>query len=241
MKNGFTKNDALAPLGRGLGRGGKAFTLAEVLITLGVIGVVAAMTMPTLIQNHRKQEVVTKLKKIYSMVNQAIKLSEVEYGDHENWDMDCGTSSAPSCTTEQAIEKFNTYIGKHLEILETKSNDENSSFYVYLKDGNILEVKKYLYDIYFYTSKKAILNPKSGINLFYFRFNAKLPAGQSADQNKDFGKGMFEPYIHTWDGTRENLLEHNIYGCKQPTLNVFCTKLIQYDGWQIKDDYPLRF
>lgn len=31
-----------------------AFTLAEVLITLGVIGVVAAMTMPVLIQNYQK-------------------------------------------------------------------------------------------------------------------------------------------------------------------------------------------
>ena len=33
----------------------KGFTLAEVLITLGIIGVVAAMTMPTLIQNHQKR------------------------------------------------------------------------------------------------------------------------------------------------------------------------------------------
>ncbi len=33
----------------------KAFTLAEVLITLGIVGVVAAITMPTLIANHRKK------------------------------------------------------------------------------------------------------------------------------------------------------------------------------------------
>lgn len=32
----------------------KGFTLAEVLITLGIIGVVAAMTMPALISNHKK-------------------------------------------------------------------------------------------------------------------------------------------------------------------------------------------
>lgn len=31
-----------------------AFTLAEVLVTLGVIGVVASLTMPTLIENHKK-------------------------------------------------------------------------------------------------------------------------------------------------------------------------------------------
>ena len=43
-----------------------AFTLAEVLITLGIIGVVAALTLPTLIQNHQKQVYVTQLKKAYS-------------------------------------------------------------------------------------------------------------------------------------------------------------------------------
>lgn len=48
-----------------------AFTLAEVLITLGIIGVVAAMTMPSLIQNYQEKATVTKLKKCYSLVSQA--------------------------------------------------------------------------------------------------------------------------------------------------------------------------
>lgn len=41
-----------------------AFTLAEVLITLGIIGVVAAMTMPSLIQNYQEKATVTKLKNV---------------------------------------------------------------------------------------------------------------------------------------------------------------------------------
>ena len=174
------------------------------------------------------------------MVNQAIKLSEVEYGEHENWDMDCGTSMALSCTTEQAIEKFNTYIGKHLEIIEIKPNDEDTAFFVYLKDGSILTVSNYLYDMSFYLNKKAVQNIKRGINHFSFRFNAKLPAGQDITNNKDFGKGMFEPYSYRWDGTREQLVSGSNYSC-DGALPVFCAKLIQYDGWQIKDDYPLRF
>lgn len=40
-----------------------AFTLAEVLITLGIIGVVAAMTLPTLIANYQKRQTVVQLKK----------------------------------------------------------------------------------------------------------------------------------------------------------------------------------
>ena len=48
-----------------------AFTLAEVLITLGIIGVVAAMTMPTLINNYQKKAAITAAKKAYSTLSQA--------------------------------------------------------------------------------------------------------------------------------------------------------------------------
>lgn len=75
---------SLAPCcGRGLGRGGEkkaAFTLAEVLITLGIIGIVAAMTIPTLITRYQKREVATKLKATYSTIANALKLAEEEMG-----------------------------------------------------------------------------------------------------------------------------------------------------------------
>lgn len=48
-----------------------AFTLAEVLITLGIIGVVAAITIPTLINNYQKHATATQLKKAYSELTQA--------------------------------------------------------------------------------------------------------------------------------------------------------------------------
>ena len=47
------------------------FTLAEVLITLGIIGVIAAMTMPLIIQNIRGKILHTQLKKAYSTISQA--------------------------------------------------------------------------------------------------------------------------------------------------------------------------
>ena len=50
----------------------RGFTLAEVLITLGIIGVVAAMTMPTLNAKFQKREFITELKKIYSEIYQAL-------------------------------------------------------------------------------------------------------------------------------------------------------------------------
>lgn len=48
------------------------FTLAEVLITLVIIGVVAAMTIPTLVNNTQKQELVSGLKKANSVLSQAV-------------------------------------------------------------------------------------------------------------------------------------------------------------------------
>ncbi|MFQ8625497.1 MAG: type II secretion system protein [Candidatus Gastranaerophilaceae bacterium] len=45
-----------------------AFTLAEVLVTLGIIGVVAAMTMPVLIQNHQEKVTVTRLKSLFRII-----------------------------------------------------------------------------------------------------------------------------------------------------------------------------
>jgi prepilin-type N-terminal cleavage/methylation domain-containing protein len=50
-----------------------AFTLAEVLITLGIIGVVAAITLPTLVQNYKKQVYVNQLKKTVSTLEQGFK------------------------------------------------------------------------------------------------------------------------------------------------------------------------
>ena len=50
-----------------------AFTLSEVLITLGIIGIVAAMTMPVLIANYQKQVQVAQIKKVYSTFSQGIK------------------------------------------------------------------------------------------------------------------------------------------------------------------------
>ena len=48
------------------------FTLAEVLITLGIIGIVAAMTIPALITKYQKQVAATQLKKHYSQLNQVL-------------------------------------------------------------------------------------------------------------------------------------------------------------------------
>lgn len=51
----------------------KSFTLAEVLIAIAIIGVIAAITIPSLVREYQKMEYVTRLKKAYSLLNQQIQ------------------------------------------------------------------------------------------------------------------------------------------------------------------------
>lgn len=55
-----------------------AFTLAEVLITLGIIGIVAAMTLPVLMGKYVERERITALKKTYSLLQQAFEIAVVK-------------------------------------------------------------------------------------------------------------------------------------------------------------------
>ena len=58
-----------------------AFTLAEVLITLGIIGVIAAMTIPTLTANYRHKVLETQFKKHYSVLSQVAATIKYEYNN----------------------------------------------------------------------------------------------------------------------------------------------------------------
>ena len=63
-----------------------AFTLAEVLITLGVIGIVAAMTLPMLVAKYQKLVATTQLKRIYSILTNAELMAIKDFGDRKYWD-----------------------------------------------------------------------------------------------------------------------------------------------------------
>lgn len=98
-----------------MNNGGKyqAFTLAEVLITLGIIGVVAALTIPTLIANYKKQSYVTGLKKAYSEYTQALMAVTADY--------DCPNdlkSTGLFTSTDSTVlsETFGSAVAKHLKL-----------------------------------------------------------------------------------------------------------------------------
>ncbi len=101
----------------------KGFTLAEVLITLGIIGVVAAMTMPTLVGKYQEKVTVSKLKKMNSTLNQAFQMAVKDYGTPDLWGF---TSSwvgenATDEQIEQAIKGRNIVIDKFAQYLKKTS------------------------------------------------------------------------------------------------------------------------
>ena len=107
----------------------KAFTLAEVLITLGIIGVVAAMTLPTLIQNQQKRSLEVATQKFYSTMSQAVKKYMADEGVDDlrntplvymyNHDLDHDTNNANYEKAQKACEDF---VQKYLKVAKICEN-----------------------------------------------------------------------------------------------------------------------
>lgn len=69
-----------------MGNDKKAFTLAEVLITLAVIGIVAAMTIPSIVASNQKLELETRFAKSYRTIMYMVNMAVAENGSFENWE-----------------------------------------------------------------------------------------------------------------------------------------------------------
>ena len=93
------------------------FTLAEVLVTLMIIGVIAAMTIPSLMQSTAQQEFRAAFKKAVSMINQAVTL---------NYALDGMDASSP-----YGKEDFFSIMTQRLNVLSSTSD----SYEMYTADG----------------------------------------------------------------------------------------------------------
>jgi len=198
------------------------FTLAEVLITLVIIGVIAAITVPTLTLKRDKEQTCTKLKKFHSVMTQAFLL----YANSEGISPNKITFPSDSYRNgPKQLEWYKQTIGKYISSISAESltagsygywkvrMNDGSSFIAYLGGQKIAH--------FFYCTKSSC-EPETfdGKTSFLFTFT-----------NGDFITSNQEKII-----PRETLLN----GCRNshPHDRHYCTRLIQVDGWQIKDDYP---
>lgn len=86
-----------------------AFTLAEVLITLGIIGVVAALTLPSIIAHKKEKETAARLKKVYSTLSQAHTALSNKYGTPDEWGITSNNTISNKLKEELNVVKDCTY------------------------------------------------------------------------------------------------------------------------------------
>lgn len=207
-----------------------AFTLAEVLITLGIIGVVAAITIPSLVTNYQKHVVETKLAKFNSTMNQAMRLSMVDNGDPDSWLERNHNYSYP-----ETVEFMNTYFLPYIKYIKTDPSPSQNGIRVTLLDGSLFSfsVTQDGGDIVYYVNGKPEINPR---NKFQYQFTKRADLSGWEKVNSS---GYIEPYVFMWNGNVTHLKNGNTWACKKGCTNCgYCTKLIQLNGWKIPKDYP---
>lgn len=228
----------------------KAFTLAEVLITLGIIGVVAAMTLPVITQKVDKQVTVSKLKKSLATMYEIVRLSEADNG--EVWTWDFSEESYEHAFVESNFFKkyFEPYIKKVGNYGE--KSIQQTAYGCYTIDGTRRTC----------ATSWVILPDGSAFGIFNNAgIDGSAPGGGSymwifLDINamkgpNRLGKDIFmaelvrNKRVVMWGNgsEREKLINDNYgYSCKKGTgqgyAGGYCGALIQADGWEIKDDYP---
>ena len=219
-----------------------AFTLAEVLITLGVIGIVAAMTMPSLIANYRKKQVVAQLKKVYSTISQAYEMSKNENGSSGDW-----IDTSQSINTENVKKYVQTYWLPYFKSLQECSNrgdcsytyakapngdnalylTGNNRYTIILSDGTLIAFVPFSW-----TEEKGTFWGKD--QKFYIDLNgAKRPNVLGKDV---FLFMIYNDKVTSYCPTKD---ESTINGnCSKTGNGHCCSTKIMRDGWEIKDDYP---
>lgn len=222
----------------------KGFTLAEVLITLGVIGVVAMLTLPSLLINYKKHETAVKVKEAYSIFSQAIKLSVEENGQISGWDTSVIANVAPKYINPylKGVRKANGSLYSYPMRTLSSQGDHANNRYAYWSSNMTTEpiyiLPNGMFFVYkkFYNEVQCIVvdingsgKPNiMGIDGFAFQilpeFSSIAPLGYQYSRDKLLsGKDGCEC-------VRDNIWQYYRGGC--------CAALIQKDGWRISKDYP---
>ena len=251
----LTKRLSIVLFGRVSARGVSAFTLAEVLITLVIIGVIAAITVPTLITKYQKEQTVTRLKKAYSALAQTTQRAIADNGPMNSWEYTSNYNFAEKYffpylnVTEKCLEnntiktkgvcafKF-SYLNPNIE----KDELQNNYYRFILSDGALVAFACY-------QSTEALGNI-CGIMIDINGIKSPNIYGRDIFRYTYFVKPGTTDYATTYNGrivpscvesSRESLISNSSASCNKNAperAGQCCSALIMKDGWQIKDDYP---
>lgn len=225
-----------------------AFTLAEVLIVLGIIGVIAEMTIPTLQSEFQKKVTITGVQKVYSNLSQSVRLSEAENGPNIDWDWG---NEADVSSVKASFDKYwapylnimkncNTYQEcgySSIQPFKTPSGDQEGMYVVepvsrttvVLADGAVLMVMCW-------HGPSVEGDP----NVIAHRVYADLNGAKGPNvYGKDFFQFVLDPAKGIVpDGYNKNYNLITASCNKESSGGQTCGAKLLRDGWQIKDDYP---
>lgn len=237
----------------------KGFTLAEVLITLGIIGIVTAITIPTIIENHQKKEVTVKLKKMYSTLNQVIQKYTADNGvPIDNFDT--------SMTEKDFMEEYFT---PYLNIIKRCNTveecwGENSpktldgktnitpKYSIVLSSGEIIGLARHYGMIIYYDINGAKGYNRSGRDIFNFfligekqditcgvaNFQKYMTSGLHAGGHVD----CYMPFDRFTVNQLLGTTGERFCNKKAPRLTGYegdaCATVIMLNNWEIPKGYP---
>lgn len=208
-----------------------AFTLAEVLLTMSIVGVVAAMTIPTLRYSHIKKEHTTSLKNFYSHMENAIMDMQMDKGSYRDLRYDKSTSTINGKSLTSWYEE---YIDPYMGHQNVKTVGGVKRFY--FKDGSAIiglsagECLDIRYDINGDKRPNLVGYDQYNFLMCFDDTNRTLYFG-----NKNIFFGTYGESISGVGSTREEMVTR----CKNRALS--CSRLLQNDLWEYKSDYPYKF
>ena len=225
-----------------------AFTLAEVLITLGIIGIVSAATIPIMLTNFKKRETVAKVKAAYSILSQAVKLSVEENGETSGWDTSVQSEVIPKYILPYmtgVTQAKGSILAYQMRTLSSQGNPAKNIYSDWswnLTAEPIYVMQNGMYFTYSnsndgYPTIVVDLNGSGkpnimGIDGFTFWIDPKtssvVPAGYNCSREGILGKGCPTSYDRMC--IRDNSWQYYRGG--------YCAALMQKDGWTISKDYP---
>ena len=225
----------------------KGFTLAEVLITLGIIGVVVAMTMPVLLSKYREKVYLTQLKKMSAIVETMLVNINAETGSIPDTFREChnlmgGTNSeAYKCFANMIIKyaPLNSGSVKYKEYIynSDKAIVGNAFFChrLYLPDGSVIALHLITngYVMFGFDVNGDKGPNKPGIDLFQSHYYPYV--------GNDTGfKSLFKALVFE-SSSRASVISNCKGSDTQEGHPQSCMQLIYNNGFEKPSDYPLKF
>ena len=222
--------------------------MAEVLITLTIIGVIAAITIPNLMQSWRKHQVEVGVKEAYSLLNNALTMAKAEHGSLIEA-IQISTAQGNLYIAEKHFSQ--NYVEPYLKVVKATepnqyknrvfndaslkridgsvANQSETNPYQWrqlqLQNGMFLGVHKGSTKYWFIFDINGNKGPNQiAHDIFYFSLEDEAP-------NRIFAGRTGTKYSWGCESLSQAI---TVYG------GVECSAKIMYNGWKIPDDYPVK-